>query len=240
MSDALTIAAGSMSHDMQRLATISHNLTNATTTGYKRAVLLGTPFEALLHARDSGNAGAPLPLAAPVLDFRPGSLRATGHALDLALEGAGFFELAAPDGPVYTRQGEFRRDASGRLVNAAGWPVMGSGGEIVLDGMQPRIERDGRVFEGDKLVGQLKIVDFADPQGLRAVGGAAFVATADNPALTREGRVRQGQLENANVFTAHEMVRLIETLRHFESNQRLIQGYDEQQERVIRSLGNMS
>src|SRR5690242_14082428 len=155
MHDAIAMTAASMSQDMLRLATISHNLANATTPGFKRDIALNGRFARTLDELDLASTGA-LRSGDPLsrMDQQGGSLRMTGNAFDLALEGPGFFELQGAEGPVYTRQGDFHLDARGRLVNATGIPVMGTGGEIFLLGGEHKIERDGRIFEDGKQVAQ--------------------------------------------------------------------------------------
>lgn len=240
MSDALSIAALSMTDDMQRVATLSNNLANVTTPGYKREVAVSGSFvDQILspRAEEVSTLAVHLPEPQLVLDTQSGSLRHTGNALDVALEETGFFELMGPQGPLYTRQGEFQLDATGRMVNAGGLPVMGVGGEIILSGNQPRIARDGKVYEADKLVGQLRVVRFADTRVLEKAGSGVYVAKGDGGSESATSKMRQGHLENSNVVTTNEMVRLIETMRHFETNQKLIQSYDEMLERAIRTLG---
>lgn len=240
MANALSIAALSMSDDMARLAVLSNNLANAATPGFKRDMAVGRPFVDFVHAATPQGASSwasTLPLSRSWTDLRAGAMQHTGHGLDVAIEGDGYFEIDDPGGPVYTRQGSFQVDASGRLVDAAGRMVAGTGGEIRVESSEPRIDRQGRVYDRDKLAGQLRIVRFEAPQALVKLGAGQFAA-ADQAALpVADAQVRQGYLEASNVTTAHEMVRLIETMRHFESNQKLIQGYDEMLERTIRTLG---
>lgn len=236
MKDVLSITAASMLQDMQRAAVVSNNLANATTPAYRRELTVGVPFGPMLGA------GGPSTPAAPgndvvIADERPGALRATGNPLDVALEEAGYLEVMTPRGPRYTRQGNFQVDTAGRLVNGNGWPVMGVSGEIVLAGTAPRIEADGRIFEQNLLAGQLKVVRFADGRQLAKDGDGLHVATAEAAQEAATPRLRQGHLESSNVVTAHEMVRLIETVRHFEASQKVIHGYDEMLERAIRALG---
>lgn len=241
MSDALSIAATSMMDDMQRVASISNNLANVTTPGFKRELTANAGFADYIlspQLKQMSLLPVRLPASQFVPDNQPGSLRQTGNPLDLALEDDGYFELIGPQGPLYTRQGSFQLDAAGRLVNHDGRAVMGTGGEITLANGQPRIARDGQIFDADKLVGQVRVVRFADPRVLEKAGGGVYVATQDGAAETVNARMRQGHLENSNVVTTTEMVRLIETMRHFESNQKLIQSYDDMMERAIRTLGD--
>lgn len=235
MADALSIVAASMSLDMQRLATISHNLANATTPAFRREVAYARPFFELV---DSLGLQAPLPQYRSELDMRPGTLRNTGSPLDVALEGEGWFEIMTPEGAAYTRRGDFQLDPRGRLVTHQGLPVMGQGGEITLGSGAVRIDGQGRVFEDNRNAGQLRIVGFEGRNALVPAGEGLFRA-ANGEARTdaATASVRQGFVENANVTTVAEMVRLIETMRRFEASQKLVQGIDETLGRAIRTLG---
>ena len=235
MADVLAIAAASMAQDVARMTTISHNLANALTPGFRREMAAARPF--IDHLGGAAAAALLQPAAAVLTDQRQATLRATGAPLDLALEGEGFFEVQAPDGPAYTRHGEFHLDAGGRLVTSAGLAVMGQGGDIVLGSGRVRVDAQGRVFEDDRPAGQLRLVRFEQASALRASGDGLFRADGVVPAPAADLRVRQGQLENSNVSTMTEMVRLIETMRHFEASQRLVQNVDDSLGRAIRTLG---
>jgi flagellar basal-body rod protein FlgG len=237
MSDLLAIAALAMSDDSARLATISHNLANATTPGFKKEIPVSRPFVEILNAQMAGGAASlvtTLPAATTVVDARAGSLRYTGAPLDVAVDGDGWFELAAPEGSVFTRTGSFQVDARGRLVTASGIPLAGN---IMLSTTQPRIDAQGRVFEDDRPVGQLRVVRIENPQLLQKQGDGVFAAPASDIGELTEVRVRQGYLENSNVTTLTEMVGVIDTVRHFEATQKLIQSYDGMLDRAIRTLG---
>jgi flagellar basal-body rod protein FlgF len=226
MADAISIAARIMADDLFRLNVISQNLANAGTTGYKKEVVVARPFVDYLQQ----NVTVSMPALSSTIDSRQGSLTQTASALDVAIEGGGFFELAGAEGPLYTRQGSFRLDGRGRLVTPAGIPVVGGGGEITLSGTQPSIDRQGRIFEGERFVAQLKIVSFADPARLTPLGGGLYAASsqvrgAGEPS-TEPLQVRQGFLESSNVVTLPEMVRMIELTRRFESASKIAQGYD--------------
>jgi len=236
MASSLDVAARIMADDLYRLNVVSQNLANANTTGYKKEMVSARPFIEHLQA---GMSLVPvnLPALSTAVDSRPGSLSATGNALDLAIEGPGYFELAGADGPVYTRHGSFGLDAAGRLVTASGLPVMGLGGEIVLGGPQPSVERQGRVLEGERLMGQLKVVRFADAAALEPLGGGLYRAQAPGETLQDTLQVKQGFLESSNVVTLSEITQLIGLVRRFEAAQRLVQGYDGMLGGAIRTLG---
>lgn len=236
MPSAIDIAARIMGDDLYRLNLVSQNLANANTPGYKREMAVSRPFVAHLEA-GMKSIPASFPALSSLVDAKQGALTQTGNPLDVALEGAGFFELASDEGPVYSRQGSFRVDAGGRLVNAAGLAVMGTGGEILLSGGQPSIDRSGRVFEGERQAGQLKLVSFGDAGALAPLGGGLYRAAASGDTAAETLQVRQGFLEASNVATLGEMIVLIGLTRRFEAASRVVQNYDAMLGTAIRSLG---
>jgi flagellar basal-body rod protein FlgG len=241
---AVTLAA--LSHDEARIERVASNLANVQTPGYKRELL--AEQTSFASAMNSAQIDADQVIGSPagrqvdariVRDMRPATLKPTGRTLDLALAGVGFFELATEQGPAYTRRGDFQVDARGRIVNADGLALLGQGGEITVSSDRVRIDVAGRVFDGDKQVSQLRIVDIA-PNELQAAGAGRFHASGAVQELPAgRASVRQGFLENANVDTAHEMVSLSATVRHFEALLRVAQGRDDMLGTAIRKLGDM-
>lgn len=238
--DALTIAAISMQDDLMRANSISQNLANVMTPGYKRVI----PFSQHMEMEGAASLSAAVPTSLntpggqPVIDPGPGMLRHTGNALDVAIEGNGYFEVMTEGGAAYTRFGTLHVEASGRLVTAQGYPLMGVGGELSVSESNVTIERNGEVRQGDRLVGQLKTVRFANPENMVALGNGIFGQGGARLADTRaDAVVRSGYLESSNVSSPREMIRLTETLRHFESMQKVFQGYDEVMSKAIQKLG---
>lgn len=236
--DVMAIAANGMQHDLLRMETISQNMANVLTPGYKKQVLVGSSFAQQV---DSGLAQPAVATATVVpslsIDAAPGTLRYTGNPQDVAIDGPEFFEVAGSEGPAYTRQGGFHTDVRGRLVGEHGMPVMGIGGEIVVNGPYV-IDANGDLRQGERVVAHLKMVRFANsdalaPQGsgLYGQGSARLATAAAAPSL------RVGYQENSNVSSPQEMVRLTETVRHFEALQKIMQGYDDSLEKTIRKLG---
>lgn len=250
MNEILAVTLRSMQLDMAKVDRVGLNLANAQTTGYKREVVVGeTTFgQRLAASRQGATPSGPQP--ATHVDQRPGTLRSTGQNLDVALTGPGWFEVQTDHGTAYTRQGDFRLDAQGRIVTQQGQPVMGLAGEIQLPHGFPVIDSQGRVFEGAapggappaadaQPVAQLKVVQFEDGAAVEHLG-QGLVAVRGEVAAAQDGRaeVRQGYLENSNVSSMQEMVQLIQTLRHFESMQKAAIGYDEMLGTAIRKLGD--
>ena len=131
MVDALGVTAASMVSDVTRLNTISHNLANSGTVGFKKALSVSRPFTEHLGVARASLEAVPVGMAGveSVVDFRPGALNFSGNPLDLAIEDEGFFEVMTENGPAYTRQGSFRLDGLGRLISDAGHAVMGTSGQ---------------------------------------------------------------------------------------------------------------
>lgn len=249
MQEVLAIALRSMQQDVARLEQVGSNLANVTTPGYKRQVLVSRVESGTLPSFAQAVAGAAAPdeLAPPartlepfelVRDMTAGSLRATGRTLDVALAGEGYLEVHTAQGLAYTRQGELQLDARGRLVTMQGFPVQGQSGDIVLNSAAIAIDAKGNVTDNGRLVDRLKVVTFEPGQSLKPLDGGLF-AEGGNPTLVPEGEteVRQGFVENSNVQQAREMVELMQTMRRFESMQRIVQGYDDLMGTAIRRLG---
>ena len=184
--------------------------------------------------------------------MRPGTVKLTGEPMDVALAGDGFFEVTTPSGPAYTRQGNFRTDAMGRLVTAQGYPVMGKNGEVFLTTQTPVIDAMGNVTEPNATTGpsavnprtpiaQIKVVKFDAPKTLQRLGEGLMASGSGMTVMDDANvQIRQGALENGNVSSMQEMMQLIQTMRHFESVQKVTQGYDEMIGTAIRKLGDLS
>ena len=237
--DAMSIAGVAMQDDLNRVNSISRNLANVLTIGYKREIPVSRSFADYMGAANGLEAAAAIDTSTTI-DQSAGTLRATSHPLDLAIDGAGFFEVMTETGPAFTRQGMLRADARGRLVAQQGLPVMGQGGEMTVTNGPIAIAPNGEVRQDDRVIGQIKLVRFANPDALIPLGnglfkqGAARIADTDN-----NGVVRSGYQENSNVNSALEMTRLSETVRHFEAMQKVVQGYDDVLEKAIRKLGDL-
>lgn len=185
-----------------------------------------------------------LPRATPSVSFTPGELRPTGGRTEVAIEGAGFFEIQLPGGGVgYTRDGQFEISAQGQLVTKQGYLVMGDGGPIQLDrnnGAPISISARGDIVQGTDRKGRIKVVEFNDPRLLTPTAGGLFLS--QNPELRpnelRDPVVRQGFLEAANTSSVAEMANLISVMRSYEANQRVIQAQDDRMSRIISELGS--
>ena len=228
--------------ERQRIERIAHNLANLHTPAFRPAGLaVSSPaFDAAVRRSAASSAAYP---HAPAHDgAAPGALRATGRALDIALAGEGYLEVATPSGPAYTRRGDLRLQADGRLVDHLGHPVVGRGGEIVLVGHSPRIDPAGRIRDGagatEREVGRLRVVAIPNEQ-LQSLGPGLYASNGPVQELEEAMvDVRQGFLEASKVDVAREMVGLARSLRHFELVVRVIQARGDVTGSAIRALGS--
>ncbi len=229
---------------VRRLDVISNNLANANTAGFKgdrlqfQSVLAGTMNPAL--AAD-GSGDAPVYSGEKFFtDYAAGPVRQTGNTLDLALDGDGFFVVNTPQGRAYTRAGNFRRDASGKLVTSDGYEVQGRGA-ITINGGRVEIDGKGGVSVDGVPVGTLEVVDFPKPYALEKIGNGLFVpaGTQSAPQPVTTATVRQGFLEESNVNVVAEMARMIETSRYFDSCQKVVRTYDDLAAKAANDLGKL-
>jgi flagellar basal-body rod protein FlgG len=258
MLRSLYTAATGMEAQSLRLDVISNNLANTSTTGFKK---VRAEFEDLLSETVQGAAApdprggtppAPLQVGLGVRtgsttrSWTQGDMTNTGNKLDLAIEGTGFFRIQRPDGSLaYTRAGNFRVDATGRLVTQRG-EIVEPGLTLPPDTLDLSIQADGTVSakvsgrDAPQEVGRLELATFPNPAGLEAVGGNLFVQTvgsgealAVRPGEQGSGALSQGFLEGANVKAVDEMIDMISTQRAYELNSKVITTADQMLQRLV-------
>lgn len=170
---------------------------------------------------------------------KPGSLRTTGNPLDIAVTGPGFIGVIGADGQVaYSRNGNFMIGDDGTLRTTAGLQVAnGGGGPITVpeDASEISIDERGVISTPDGEVGQIMIAEFANIQELEPLGNNSYKTSS--PALPAENsRVKQGVLEGSNVEPVVEMTRMIETLRNYQSIQKVMDSENERLRGAIQRL----
>lgn len=243
MADALTAAASIMNTDMERMNIIAHNLANTGTVGYKRQMSLAVPFTERMNVLGGNRVNPffamPLNTVGPVTDFSSGPVRYTGNPLDIAIPSPNaFFEIQTEQGSAYTRRGTFQVDPQGRLVTDQGHVVVGETGDIVLRSPQPVIDAKGQIFEQGQLIGSLRVVSITNPETMDAGSGGLFLPGDKTQVdAAKNVPVRQGFVEMPNLSSVQEMVRLMETMRHFEAAQKIVQGYDDMMDKALRKIG---
>lgn len=235
MSEVIAALSEALRNDAETLRVIGQNVANSETVAYRREIAVLRPsFEAASEEARSALAASTFE---SVVDARPGTLRSTGEALHLAIEGPGYFVVDGPQGEALTRRGDFRLDNEGRLVTRQGFPVLGDHGPVSLSGT-PQISADGTVRVAGEIVAQLRIAQVAPDSPLVPINGDLYRGTP-LPEADFSARVRQGFLETSNVESVQEIVRLVETMRHFETVQRFVRGYDDMVGKAISELGKV-
>jgi flagellar basal-body rod protein FlgG len=222
---------------------IANNLANATNPGFKREVLSQIAFgDLLLSNTQTGATIGPLSLGTQITSIKPSpsnnGFRWTQNTLDLAIGGNGFFAVQTGQGVSYTRNGAFTTDANGFLITAQGDKVLGKDGQpLDLSGAgRISIARTGEIHVGNRLAGTVAVIALA-PDSLRKQGANYLSGTVD--ANAKVGAVAQGALETSNVNTVSEMVALIENMREFEADQKVIRALDDTLGGAVNQVGRV-
>lgn len=257
MIRSLNTAATGMKAQQTNMDVAANNIANVSTTGFKKS---RAEFEDLMYQTqvEPGAAtglnsmnpngvqvGLGVKVAATAKDFEQGSTKVTSNPFDLQIEGSGFFPVQTPNGQIaYTRDGSFKKGSDGRLQDKNGNFLQP---EITIppDATSVEVGAAGQVniITGDNIqpqsIGQIQIVGFVNPAGLRALGGNLFVPTnasglpqQGNPGQNGLGRIAQGQLEQSNVNIVDEMVGMITTQRAYETNSKMIQASDQMMQAI--------
>lgn len=245
---ALSIAALGMSAQQKMVDNIANNLANVNTTSFKKSSIA---FQDLFYQNiatskrgvaGQGEEGPQLQLGhgskpvATVRNFSQGALQETGGSTDMAINGAGFFQVRMSDGSIaYTRDGNFSMNSEGRLITQSGLPLA-DGIDIPEDTVGLSVSQDGLVTaklsgdQGQIELGQIELAKFVNPGGLQAMGDNLYQQTSQSgtpffgtPGLDGFGSLQQGFLEQSNVEIVTEMVNLIQAQRAYETNSKMVQ-----------------
>jgi flagellar basal-body rod protein FlgG len=260
MIRSLWISKTGMEAQQTQLDTISHNLANVGTNGYKRGHVV---FEDLIYqnlrqagANSSEQTTLPTGLqlglgVRPVAlsrNFSQGNLQQTNSNLDVAVKGNGLFQIQMPDGTnAFTRDGAFQVDAQGQLVTNNGFTVM-PGITVPQQAQSVTIAADGTVSVAmpgqvnPQVLGQLQLASFINPAGLEPRGQNLFMETAASgtpnlgaPGANGLGTLQQGYVETSNVNVVEELVTMIQTQRAYEINSKAVQTSDQ----MLQKLGQL-
>lgn len=251
MISALNSAASGMEAQMAQIDSISNNLANVNTTGYKksRAEFQDLLYETLQEpgANTSAQSQAPVGIqrgmgvkvSGTQRNFEMGNPVSTSRDLDMMIRGDGFFMVQLPTGEVgYKRDGSFYKSSNGRIETIEGYPLQP---EITVPAGAKRLEitDDGTVWvmmnESERQqVGQVQLATFVNNGGLKAMGKNIFLATEASgaanvlpPNQSPAGSIMQNYLESSNVDVVREMTDMISTQRAFEMNSKVIQTVDQ-------------
>ena len=251
-TSALQVARTGLEAQDARMRVIANNLANVGTTGFKKDranfATLAYQDARVAGQRSSGetvyatglNLGTGVAIQSTSQIVTQGALSTTGNALDLALDGDGYFQVELPGGRLgYTRAGNFTRSAEGQLVTQQGYivqpaitvPEGASAIAVSPDGIvTAQVAGDAEPAE----LGQIQVASFANPAGLQAIGDNVLVETAASGAVQLgpggelgRGNIRQGMLEASNVNIVEELVDMIECQRAYEINSKMVSSVDE-------------
>jgi flagellar basal-body rod protein FlgG len=262
MHSALYVSKTGLSAQDTALTTISNNLANVGTVGFKRDTAV---FQDLLYQvkREPGAAssqdsqlpsglqlGTGVRVAGTAKQFTQGAMQVTERPLDMAVTGRGMFQVLMPDGTTgYTRNGQFQVNSNGEVVTANGYPLQ-PGITVPSNASIVTIGSDGVVsarIAGEEnsvtQLGQIDLADFVNPQGLKAIGNNLFRETEASgnpvlgtPGLAGLGNVSQGTLETSNVDVVEEMVNMITTQRAYEMNSKVVSSADQMLQFITQNL----
>lgn len=252
MIRSLYTAATGMIAQQTQIDTTTNNISNVNTIGYKkqRAEFADLMYQTMTYAGSStsGTSSSPTGIeiglgvrpTAIAKQFTQGNFKETGNSLDMAITGNGFFQIELPDGTTgYTRNGSFKLDADGNIVNSDGYQLIPN---IVIpeDATEINISVDGivSVLQSGQTatteIGQIELANFINPAGLHSLGDNNYINTTasgdpilDTPGLNGIGQVRQQFVEMSNVELVDEMTDLIIGQRAYEANSKAITTSDE-------------
>lgn len=235
MADIFSIARASMQADLNKLNTVSHNLANIGTDGYKRQIFAAS----LPQAESVDGVQTTNVLAATqtnMLDLSQGVLKNTGISRDVALNGNGFLVVDVNQQELLTRRGQFSVDSNGYLALVTGERVVGEGGLISLEARDFEIRRNGELYQDGRLVDRLKRVQ-ADSHTIEYLGAGLYRNVGELTAA-EDLEVMQGFSEGSNVESLAEMMELITTVRHYEASSQVLKSYDQVLDAAINDLAS--
>ncbi len=262
MSDeAIYVAASGALVQEMRLKVLSNNLANIATVGFKEDKSVFSTYisnnQNQINTIDPDSFGSEEPetlipdLSANTqvifegtkTNFSQGAFKQTGNSLDLALEGNGFFCVRTSEGvQQYTRKGNFKLDADGKLATQEGHVVLGkNGADIEIDGSNVIVDKEGNVSVDGADVDTIKVVAFDQPYSLIKAGNSSFIP-ADPTATGSDAEgveINQGFVELSNVNPIKVMTEMIEVNRAFESYQKVIKSMDEVVSASINKVGSV-
>lgn len=259
MVKGLYTAYTGMINEQNRMDIMTNNLANASTVGFKKEGATSQSFDDILtvklkdssigidNAQKIGTRNPGVKIGENYTDYSQGSFRITNNTYDLALSGEGFFAIeftnkANETSTKYTRAGQFTLNKDGYLVTQDGDYVLDTQNRrIRLNTLiDSKIDDNGVIYQNDQSVAQIQIADFTNYDYLKKYGETYYepLEGAEKIAAT-DAKVTSGCLEMANVQIVSEMVNLISITRAYESNQKIIQTYDNTLEIAANQLGKV-
>lgn len=233
-----------------RLDVLANNAANVNSIGFKEDRVFRLPegsgpiWEAQGGKPLNGltlNTQVSLPMGS-FINMEQGRLVETHNALDVAIDGKGYFTVQGMGKTLYTRKGNFTLNQDGVLVTQDGLPVMGQGGSITIDGKEVEISRDGTIIVDGQEMDKLNLVEFPGNVRLLKAGETSF-EPADpgiQPTPVQTASVLQGYVEGSNVDPIRVMTEIIDVLRGYESYQKVILSMNDIVSKTVNDVGRIS
>jgi flagellar basal-body rod protein FlgF len=233
MLDAITATQLAMQVDQLKLQSISQNVANMNTPGFKREVVEHMGFDDQLNVQFND---INQQIQRTQIKTQ-GTLNQTHNPSDVALTGSGYFQVQGEQGIFYTRRGDFQITNHGELATATGEVLLGKSGSIKVEDNNFTIDAQGTLWVDHHKVDQLNLVQFNQPDLLHYVGQGLY-QTDESPTPTDTStRVLQGFIEQSNIKSIDEMMDMVKNSRHFEANQRIMRTADNLLATAINQLG---
>lgn len=220
---------------MREMEIIAHNIANSATTGFRQQGLVFSEFVQAIEGGDSLSMAA---ARVKKTSAAQGILTQTGNALDLAIEGRGYFQVETPNGIRLTRAGAFNVNSVGDIVSSDGYRVLDLGGapiNVPQGEADVKVAADGTISLGDRLLGQIGVMMPEPGADLKRESGVLFQTDAAL-APSDDGLVLQGHLEGSNVDAISQLTRMIEVQRAYELGQKLLDMDDERSKSALQTL----
>lgn len=258
MVKGLYTAYTGMLNEQHRMDTLTNNLANTNTTGFKKEGATSESFHDVLGVKLKDTSEWNIPKRMGTLnmgvkigenytDYSQGSFRETNNTFDLALSDKGFFAIeftnkAGETSVKYTRDGSFTLTKEGTLVTKDGDFVLDqAGNHITIDPFASvSINRQGQIYANDALVATIQVTDFEDYNYLEKYGENMYQPVEGAVEAPAPAQVYEGYLEASNVETVSEMVEMISITRQYEANQKIITTMDDSLDGAVNSLGRLS
>jgi flagellar basal-body rod protein FlgF len=228
MADVIQALADSLNRDMEAINHIAQNLANVNTPGYKTSQLITTQTD--FSKSMPGVVSVPKinVQTSTVHNFKPGNIQQSKRALDIAIVGDAFLKVAANGKVLMSRNGSMHLNEDGVLVSSNGFPILTDAGELALNTAEGlKIDKEGNIYQYGNRLAQLDLISYKNPSAVVLVGSGLLYTPEQNLQPAEDWIIHQGFIEKSNVNTSQEMVRMMETSKHFQSVQKALSTYDQ-------------
>lgn len=237
LDNSIYVALSKQQAQYRQMDIIAHNVANANTVGYQSEHLMfddylektgNTPKDKISFTQDWGQ----------YTDTSQGKAISTSNPFDLMINGDGYFVVTTPNGPRYTRAGNFQLDGTGALVTAQGYPVQGTGGATIQFQEEDKnidIRADGTVLANGEERGKIQVVNFENKQLLDKVGNNNYTSD-ETPTPIESPTLAQGMLEGSNVEPIIELTTMIDTIRRVAATSQIIDNSYDLERKAVSTL----